>query len=129
MTFYVVEPLFSTLFFWSKLTLGNKLISMKLCKLDEVAPLITDPPPTSSSTFFFLFFHIFYIIFSYFSLYFILVFLFVFLQKNYRWYVTPDMWHVTCDMWHLTHAMWHLTHDMSWWQTGVGDHCVKISGP
>ena len=51
-------------------------------KIDEVAPLITDPPPTNSSTF---------------------------KKKNYNldtWHLTYDTQHVTCDMWCVTCDWW-----------------------
>ena len=49
---------------------------------ENLVPLITNPPPTSSTD--------------------------LKEEKN----VTPDTWHVTHDMWHPTHDMWHPKHDM-----------------
>ena len=46
-------------------------------KLDKVAPLITDPSSTRSTSL---------------------------VKKKYdMWHLTPDMWHVTGDMWHKIH--------------------------
>ena len=53
-------------------------------KLDGVAPLITDPPPTSSSSW----------------------------SKNKWIYITYDTLHVTNDIWRMTPYMWHVTRDM-----------------
>ena len=83
-------------------------------KLDGIAPLITDPPLTISTT----------------------------LSKKKKkkkkkmhltcdrwhmtidtwhvnmtsdtWHLTHDNWHMTCDTWHVTHDMWHMTCDT--WQ-------------
>ena len=53
-------------------------------KLDGVGPLITDPPPTSSTT----------------------LSVFCFVVTHDTWRVTRDTWHVTRDMWHMTHRGW-----------------------
>ena len=53
--------------------------NLLLESLDGVAPLITDPPPTSFRT--------------------------LSPPKNTQkktWHLTCDMWHVTCDTWHIT---------------------------
>ena len=58
---------------------------MGAIKLDGEAPLITDPPPTISTTFS--------------------------KKKIKKWHVTADTWHMTCDMWHVTCDMRHMVGD------------------
>ena len=88
---------------WKQGILVKQLYGEKRRKLDGVAPLMTDPPPISSTT--------------------------LSEKKNKKikkmWYVTRDMWHVTRDTWHVTRDMWHVTHDTF----GGGEHSLKISAP
>ena len=59
-------------------------------KLDGVAPLMTDPPPISSTT------------------------LSGEKKEKKKWHMTRDMWHVTRDMWHVTRlGGWTFTQNFS----------------
>ena len=65
-----------------------------------VAPLMTDSPPTSSTTLSNLFLRMIFFIY-----------IKKFLKKFDMWQVTRNTWHVTGDRWHVTRDMWHMTHD------------------
>ena len=98
------RQIFPLMGWWSGKLLNLWRLCLKMLnqyKLDGVAPLMTDPPPTNFTSF-------------------------APPPKNKKkrkkkkivtcdtWHVTPDTWHVTRDTWHLTHDTWHMTGRGRW---------------
>ena len=73
---------------WGLLYMPYSKSDTSLKQLNGEAPLITDPPPTNSTT-----------------------------SKNGRkkkWHRTCVIWQVKSDIWHMTYDMWHVTHGGGW---------------
>ena len=81
---------------WLDFFLNSLDLFWWVCK----APVITDPPPTTSTT-----------LSKKQELY-------IYIVTLDTWHVTHDTWNVTSDTWHLTPNTWHVICDI-WWGVNI----------